>query len=414
MSALAVVFWTLNAVLVAAGVRSAPTYLLTFNLAIGTYAFVDVVCDALMVTEGRHRKRVGAFVNLQWTLLSLASAGGALLGGWMQQQVQAGTIPLSWIFLATGIPSFFTAYVGLCYVREDRVPLASRAPGSAERNLSRSLACLWSRATRWLRGLPFEVAGDRTIPLLALFLFFWKFSPSIGYVERSYLIDVRGFDPASFGTILSAGSITFFVSILVYRWVVRRFERVRWDQYLYAMVGIGVLSFPLSFFLYLDPGHPWWKLVFTLIPKGWNPLPGWNRYEWFRLVFQVVLGFATIPAFMIPLTIAGETVRLARAGVSYAFLMALANATDMFEGAVGAGLYKLLSQPGMAWILQKFRASPLDFAGVDDERTLILQIFVYIGLAFTLLTVPFLYVLQRHLARVGISVDLAGRGAPSG
>jgi hypothetical protein len=59
---------------------------------------------------------------------------------------------------------------------------------------------------------------------LVLFIFFWKFSPSVGYIERSYLIDVRGFSPATFGIILSAGGLTFLVSILAYRWVVHRFR----------------------------------------------------------------------------------------------------------------------------------------------------------------------------------------------
>jgi hypothetical protein len=47
-----------------------------------------------------------------------------------------------------------------------------------------------------------------------------------------------------------------------------------------------------------------------------------------------VPGFATIPAFLIPLTIAGGTVKVESAGVSYGFLMALSNVTDLFEGAV--------------------------------------------------------------------------------
>jgi hypothetical protein len=92
--------------------------------------------------------------------------------------------------------------------------------------------------------------------LLVLFIFFWKFSPSVSYIERSYLIDERGFTPFSFGIILSAGSLVFLLSILTYRWVVRNFPGMRWYHYLYAMIGRALLSFPLSFFLYLDPDCP--------------------------------------------------------------------------------------------------------------------------------------------------------------
>jgi hypothetical protein len=51
-------------------------------------------------------------------------------------------------------------------------------------------------------------------------------------------------------------------------------------------------------------------------------------------------------------------------------------------------------------------------AGVTDQRTLILQMFVYIGLFFTLLTVPFIRLLKRELDRQGVEVDLAGQSDP--
>jgi hypothetical protein len=253
--------------------------------------------------------------------------------------------------------------------------------------------------------------SNRPIWLLALFIFFWNFNPSIGYIERSYLIDVRDFGALSFGLILSAGSLVFLASILVYRWVVRRFPGVRWDRYLYAMIALAIFAFPLSFFLYLDPDHPWWGYLDLALPDALNPLPDWNRYEWFRLIVQTVLGFATIPAFMIPLTVAGETVKLAYAGMGYAFLTALSNATNMLEGLAGAGLYWLFGQPWMAWLVAAFRGSALDLAATADERTLILEIFVYVSLLFTLLTIPFLEMLKRELDRRGVLIELGGRAA---
>lgn len=409
MAFLAMTFWALNAGLAAAGVRLPLVYLITFNLAFATYAFVDVVCDALMVTWGRRLKQVGAFVNFQWTVLAVALAGSVLLGGWLQQQVQSGAIELWLIFLLTGLPPLATALVGLRNIDEPRVE------GRAPLRLVPTRAGLRRAGTRlvaWTRAAPARFRAfrhdSRPIWLLALFIFFWKFSPSIGYIERSYLIDERGFDALSFGIILSAGSFVFLGSILAYRWIVRRFPGIRWDHYLYAMIALGVLSFPLSFFLYLDPDHPWWDAVYVTLPDWLNPLPDWNRYEWFRLLVQTVLGFASIPAFIIPLTLAGETVRLAHAGMGYAFLTALANVTDLFEGVVGAGLYQLFGGPRMAWLIDGFAASPLNVAASADPRTLILELFVYIGLAFTLLTIPFLILLKRELERRHITIRLGG------
>ncbi|MGH6903055.1 MAG: hypothetical protein ACREIR_09985, partial [Geminicoccaceae bacterium] len=409
MACLALLFWALTALLAYAGVRAPVVYLITFNLAFATYAFVDVVCDALMVTEGRRLGRVGGFVNFQWTTLAVALAASVLLGGWLQLQVAAGAIELWLVFLLTGIPPLVTATVGLRNIDEPQVPPREQpGPSStpALAGLRRRGAGLLARRRDWPARFRAFRTSNRPIWLLALFIFFWNFNPSIGYIERSYLIDVRDFGALSFGLILSAGSLVFLASILVYRWVVRRFPGVRWDQYLYAMIALAILAFPLSFFLYLDPDHPWWGYLALALPDALNPLPAWNRYEWFRLIVQTVLGFATIPAFVIPLTVAGETVKLAYAGMGYAFLTALSNTTNMVEGLVGAGLYWLLGQPWMAWLVAAFRGSALDIAGTADERTLILEIFVYVSLLFTLLTIPFLQMLKRELDRRGVVIKL--------
>jgi hypothetical protein len=90
--------------------------------------------------------------------------------------------------------------------------------------------------------------------------------------------------------------------------------------------------------------------------------------------------------------------------MSYAFLMALSNVTNTFEGLVGSGLYWLFSQPSVLWLVRLFHRSPFDMAGVGDQRTIILQLFVYISLFFTLLTIPVVVLLKRTLARSGIEV----------
>jgi hypothetical protein len=107
---------------------------------------------------------------------------------------------------------------------------------------------------------------------------------------------------------------------------------------------------------------------------------------------------------MIPLRVAGEVVKIEYAGMSYAFLMALSNVTNTFEGLVGSGLYWFLTRPWMSWLLEAFYRSPLDIAGVSDPRTLILEIFVYVSLFFTLLALPVVIILKRALSRRGIEI----------
>jgi hypothetical protein len=409
MAMAATVFWTLNALLALAGVDIPIVYLFSFNLAFATYAFVDVVCDALMVTWGRDLDRVGNFINFQWAVLGAANAASVFLGGWFQGEIQAGRIEPWLVFLLTGLPPVATAAVGIRNIYEKPVS-ARRTPARGSRRLRGELV----RGMRRLKQFAIDFSRfrrrHRLTWLLILFIFFWKFSPSVGFIERSYLIDVRDFTPQSFGLILAVGGVTFLLSVLVYARVVARFTGIQWYQYLYAMVALGVVSFPLSFYLYLDPGHAWWGPFEFSLPAWLDPLPHWNRYQWFRLILQTTLGFATIPAFIIPLTIAGETVNVDYAGVGYAFLMSLSNATNMFEGVVGAGLYDLFSSPPFSALIRRFEDTPLNIAASGDERTLILQLFVYISLAFTLLTIPFIEMLRRELDRRGAEIRL-GRPA---
>jgi hypothetical protein len=412
MAFAATVFWLLNTLLSFVGITIPLIYLVTFNLAFATYAFVDVVCDALMVTYGRQAGRVGSFINFQWAVLALANAGSVYLGGWLQGRIRQDIYEPWVVFLLTGIPPLVTAVVGIRNIEEERRP-ASKRPSV---DFSLKLSDFGGYVKDWLRRLYAFPAffrsfrrNNRPMWLLILFIFFWKFSPSVGYIERSYLIDVRGFTPESFGTILAVGGITFFVSVLVYSWFVRQFPKVRWYQYLYAMVALGVVSFPLSFYLYLEPDHSWWKLFDLTLPEQLNPLPHWNRYQWFRLLLQTLLGFATIPAFIIPLTVAGETINVAYAGVGYAFLMSLSNVTNMFEGVIGAGLYNIFTHPLLNRLVAAFEKTFLNIAHTGDDRTLILQIFVYISLIFTLLTIPFIELLRRELERQKVKINLGKR-----
>jgi hypothetical protein len=414
MAFLATVLWLLNALLVFVGIAVPMVYLVSFNLAFATYAFVDVVCDALMVIHGRRLKKIGNFINFQWAVLAVANAVSVYLGGWLQGKIQEERFESWLVFLLTAIPPLVTATVGIRNIEEERRPASNQSPNLPRPDRNNMMRAAIRSALKSLRSFPAAVNGfrrdNRTLWLLILFIFFWRFSPSIGFIERSYLIDVRGFTPESFGVILSIGGVTFLVSVLAYSGIVKRFPDIQWYHYLYAMVVLALVAFPLSFYLYLDSPHPWWRIFdFITLPAWLNPLPHWNRYQWFRLIVQTTLGFATLPAFIIPLTIAGETVKVAYAGVSYAFLMSLSNATNMFEGVVGAGLYELFSRPAFDWLIRVFENSFMNVAHSGDERTLILQMFIYISLFFTLLTIPFVEILRRELARQNIDINLGKR-----
>ena len=114
-----------------------------------------------------------------------------------------------------------------------------------------------------------------------------------------------------------------------------------------------------------------------------------------------------IPAFLIPLTINGHTVKVTHAAVGYAFLTALANATNIVEDVVGAGLFKLFSGPSFSFLCNAFQGSIFEIANSLNTRTLILEMFIYISALFTLLTIPFIELLRRDLKKQGIKIALS-------
>ena len=120
MACLAVAFWFLAAVFSYLGATIPVIYFIVFNFAFATYAFVDVVTDAIMVTEGQRLRRVGSFVNFQWLILSVANAGALFLGGWLQDNIEAGSVDPWVVFFLAGIPPLFTAFVGIRYIPEKR------------------------------------------------------------------------------------------------------------------------------------------------------------------------------------------------------------------------------------------------------------------------------------------------------
>src|SRR5687768_3635588 len=99
MASLGFIFWMFNALMAFLDIRIPIAYLIGFNLAFSTYAFVDVVSDAIMVEQGRRLRRVASFINFQWTMLSLSNAAVTAVSGWFQGKIQQGEFAYWMIFL---------------------------------------------------------------------------------------------------------------------------------------------------------------------------------------------------------------------------------------------------------------------------------------------------------------------------
>lgn len=93
--------------------------------------------------------------------------------------------------------------------------------------------------------------------LLLLFVFFWNFSPSVGYVSQIYKVDNLQFTPVIFGSLGIVGAITWLFSIIAYSRLTRRFRKLDWAKMLYAMIGLNIVGLACSYYYYLPVDHPW-------------------------------------------------------------------------------------------------------------------------------------------------------------
>ncbi|MBI1884372.1 MAG: hypothetical protein HYS08_09250 [Chlamydiae bacterium] len=421
MATLAVFSWFSIALCAYFKITAMIPYFLFLNLAQLAYAFVDVVVDALMVERGQELNQVGHFVNFQWMMLGLAAMLVALFSGWFQTKIEGGKFSYALIFALTGLFPLLTLIIGVKNLEEEKGIYPQVSPVSFWKKFRNPFKSFPEAKIRF-RNFEKEY---RAVLLLALFTVAWNFSPSVSYAARAYWVSHLEFTPLILGILGAASNVVLLLSILVYRWVVRRFALIQWYHYLYAMVALGVVSLAAGYYLYLPPGHPLsfsfsfpWERILSLaaglkesVMGSWiyRLLEGashWNRYHWWALFTETTLGFASIAAFMIPLTLAGEVAQRHHAGFTYALLMSVSNFTNAIGNVAGGVLYKLFSLSAMTGFMKGFETSLFNLSHSHDSEVLILQLFVYISAFFTLLAIPFVGMVRRELERKGIKVKL--------
>ncbi|MFH1979147.1 MAG: MFS transporter [Patescibacteria group bacterium] len=447
MAITAMTSWFLMGLFAYLEIHSIVAFFMLYNFAMSGYAFVDVVTDALMVEHGKRLQKIGSFVTFQWTMLATSSLIMALSSGFLQEQIHQyratgqGFIDYWLIFAITGIFPLLTMYMGIKHSNEKRdetQPTFSpkEIPGYFLKILKSLFLKLPNKALKILKPNQIKTffsflseikKQNKIFWILVLFIVFWNFSPSIGYVSQMYFVDSLDFTPIIFGSLRAVSAITWLLAILTYSWMIRRYKKMDWAKCLYAMIGMGFVGLICHYYYYLSPNHPlsfsitfpWNKILDNLsflknnwftdpILKALENLSQWNRYHWWSLVTEITIGFASIPAFLIPLTICGQLTTSHSAGMTYAFLMSVSNATGSFGSLVGGLLYKLFSSENMSWFINLFQKSFLNISNAAPENTqlLILQIFIYVSAIFTLLTIPFLMLLKKEISEKGIKIYL--------
>lgn len=156
------------------------TLLLFFACSSVAYAFMDVTTDALMVESGKPTGLTGRFQSVQWTSVYVASIITGIGGGWVAEHLAPQTV-----FSINAVFPLIILFFVLLFVREQKVE-------NTKEQFRKSIGALK------------KAFKTRTVWLLAVFLFFWTFSPSFGAPFFYYAVDTLKFNPLFFGIVVSA------------------------------------------------------------------------------------------------------------------------------------------------------------------------------------------------------------------
>ena len=201
------------------------TVLIVISVCYLAYAFQDVVTDGLMIETGKPYDLTGKFQAIQWSAVYAAMVIAAFCGGAIADLIQHGKLSYRVVFAGTALfPAMTAALVFFCAPKE--VPRVTSEAGSELKDLFR----------------------HKSIWILALFLFFWNFSPSFGAPFFYYSVDTLKFSGIFLGALQGAASAAGLLGSILYG---KYIERISMRRFLIFAVffGIGAILFNYIFFI---------------------------------------------------------------------------------------------------------------------------------------------------------------------
>lgn len=291
-----------------------------FTVASCAYAFNDVVCDGLMVETGKPHNLTGTFQAWQWGAVYCAGIITSLAGGWVAEHLSNQKI-----FTINAAFPLLVLVLVLFLVKEER-----RA--NYKKQTAASFAALKS------------ASREKTLWLVALFLFFWNFSPSFGAPFFYYANDVLKFDKMFFGI---AGAVASAASVVGSILFARFSQKIKIKQLLYVsiLLGIGTTLFDLVYFTPFVLHNLW-------------------RARVVYLASQAILGVLGIFIFLTLLNLSAIICPKYSEGTVFAALMSIWNLGQAGSEIFGGWLFDQIGLPPLiivsavftafAWPLVKF------------------------------------------------------------
>ncbi|BCX15718.1 MAG: MFS transporter [Candidatus Parcubacteria bacterium] len=258
------------------------------------YAFQDVVTDALMIEIGKKEKKLTEFQSIQWLAVSIAQIITGFAGGLAAENLRAQT--------TFGIAIFFPliiALIVLILLRKTEEEPVLRFKEFKENFKSAVLT--------------------KEFLLVNLFLFLWRFSPSIGAPMFYYQVDVLKFSKIFLGTLSSLSAIGSALGAISFNYLTKY---IKFKKLLFWSVLLGgVFTF--------------WSLIYlTDFIKN-------NLYLAKILAIIDSLIFSTLGMifFLTMLTFAAQKTDPKLAGSVFAFVTSVMNVGLMASEALGGWLF---------------------------------------------------------------------------
>lgn len=263
-------------------------------------AFTDVLCDAVMVEEGKPRGLTGRFQSIQWTAIYGASLFAGIGGGYLSQHVS-----YSRTFLLVACFPVASFLASAWAVHE--------APVRFDRATARETFAALAR-------------GVRSGPLwrAAAFILLWNFSPSFGVPLEYHMVDALGITKVQLGVLSSLANGAAMLGAIVFGRYASRLPRQR-------LLNLAIL----------------FGVAGTLAYYG---LVGW----WSAAALSVTVAFIGAIASLATLDLAARAVPRFAEGTFFAALMSVSNIGTTGAAWVGGQLYDLV---GLNWLIAISAAS---------------------------------------------------------
>jgi MFS family permease len=257
-------------------------------------AFTDVLCDAVMVEEGKARGLTARFQSIQWAAIYGASLLAGIGGGYLSAHV---TYNRTFLLVALFPALSFAASAWAVHEPRTRFDRATvRATVAALRRGARSRP-LWRAAA---------------------FILLWNFSPSFGVPLEYHMVDTLGITKIQLGVLASLGSGAAMLGAVVFG---RYATRLALRPLLNVAVAIGVAG--------------------TLAYYG---LVGW----WSAVALTLTVSFVSAVTLLATLDLAARAVPRHAEGTFFAALMSVSNLGSTGGEWVGGQLYALI---GLPWLI---------------------------------------------------------------